>query len=188
MKQAFTLVSFVLFCGYSTAAPNKNAGSAPVTDNIEVIAHIPITGGPVAQMSTGVDWRRHYLYVEHGPQGEIMIVDVSDPKQPKTAGVYIPASQNGSAHLYTIVGTSALLTNSIHPSSHAASTITLMSFANPAQPKIVRQFTGVTSILKDPGRALIYIANVDGVWILREQAAEDPELQKRYGEYIRYNH
>jgi hypothetical protein len=43
---------------------------------------------------------------------------------------------------------------------------TRWSCGNPAHPKTVQTFEGVTSIVRDDARGLIYVANGDGIWIL----------------------
>jgi hypothetical protein len=63
----------------------------------------------------------------------------------------------------------------------------LVSFADPAHPKVVRQFSGVTCLLKDSARSLIYLTNGEGLWVLRESPATDIELQKQYEHDVIYN-
>ena len=43
---------------------------------------------------------------------------------------------------------------------------------------MARQFSGVTSMLKDTSRGLVYLANAEGLWVLRLDPAADAELQK----------
>jgi len=46
--------------------------------------------------------------------------------------------------------------------------------SDPANPKTLQTFEGVTSVLADDSRDLIYIANSEGVWILRHVQARPP--------------
>jgi len=41
---------------------------------------------------------------------------------------------------------------------------------------------------KDGGRGLIFVANADGIWILQQHLAQDPEVQKAYENYVLYSH
>ncbi len=57
----------------------------------------------------------------------------------------------------------------------------LLDLSDPANPHRLYGFTGVTSILADDARNLIYITNNEGLWILRqrqmqEQPAEPSEV------------
>lgn len=45
-------------------------------------------------------------------------------------------------------------------------TVKILDLSDPAHPKVLQTFTGVTSILQDPSRGLIYLANSDGLWNL----------------------
>ena len=43
-------------------------------------------------------------------------------------------------------------------------------------------------MLEDSSRGLIYLANTEGLWVLRPVPATDTELEKEYEEYILYSH
>jgi len=66
-------------------------------------------------------------------------------------------------------------------------TVTVLSFADPEHPTVARQFSGVTFMLKDASRGLIYLVNSDGLWVLRVEPATDIQLQKEYEHYVLYN-
>jgi hypothetical protein len=61
-----------------------------------------------------------------------------------------------------------------------------MDFSDPLHPKITREFTGITAIERDDGRGLIFLANADGIWILHQDFALDPEVQRAYEYYTIY--
>lgn len=67
-------------------------------------------------------------------------------------------------------------------------TIRIMNFSDPQHPVVDREFAGVTAISRDEGRGLIFIANPQGVWILRQRLAEDPEVEKAYEQRVLYDH
>src|ERR1051326_5501500 len=96
---------------------------------------------------------------------------------------------NGAGSLFAVAGTAALTTDQQTKTSTAASTQTvrIMDFSDPQHPKVARQFDGVTSISRDERRSLIFLANGEGIWILRQSYAEDPEAKKEYEKYILYN-
>ena len=59
-----------------------------------------------------------------------------------------------------------------------------MDFSDPKNPKVAREFTGVTAMSRDDRRGLIFIANAEGIWILQQHLAEDPEVEKAYAHYV----
>jgi hypothetical protein len=63
-----------------------------------------------------------------------------------------------------------------------------MDFSDPRNPKVAREFTGVTAMSRDDRRGLIFVANADGIWILQQHLALDPEVEKAYANYVLYSH
>jgi hypothetical protein len=55
-------------------------------------------------------------------------------------------------------------------------------------PKVAREFAGVTAISRDERRGLIYVANAEGLSILYQSFAEDPEVEKAYAHHVLYDH
>jgi hypothetical protein len=170
-----------------SAAPKKHNTTPAAPDSIDVIAQLPVTDGPAVQLVTAVHWRRHYLYLEHGSRGALTVVDVTDPQAPKSISEFILPPQDSSVYLYEMVGTAALMTTSHPAPRQSPETVLLVSFADRAHPKVVRQFSGVTCRLKDSARGLIYLTNGEGLWVLRESPATDIELQKQYEHDVIYN-
>jgi hypothetical protein len=44
--------------------------------------------------------------------------------------------------------------------------VRVLDVSDPAHPRTVQTFSGVTSVLPDVARGLIYVANGKGIWIL----------------------
>lgn len=187
----------VLLAGAPLAAARNNSNSAASAanarpDRIDVIAHMPLSGGPVLQLTAGDHWRRDYLYLEQG-RG-VSILDVTNAAAPKPAGTLDvpPPEANGS--LTAVVGTAALVTTSANLAAPAQAsalpprTVSIMSFTDPEHPKVEQQFNGVTAILKDPSRGLVYLTNAEGLWVLKMDPARDRELEQEYDRYILYSH
>ena len=65
-------------------------------------------------------------------------------------------------------------------------TIRIMDLSDAQNPKVAREFTGVTALSRDDPRGLIFVANADGIWILKQHFAQDPEVQKAYEDYVIY--
>jgi hypothetical protein len=157
----------------------------PDNDRIEVIGHIPFDGTGVTQVTTGEHWRKNYLYLNSADK--ITVVDVTNGARPGITSEYrhsLPAAQ---AQVQVVVGSAALLADT-QPATHVPSSISIISFADPAEPRVVRQFTKVTGFLVDSHRGLIYIVNNEGLWILNEKPARDLELEEQYNHELMYNH
>jgi hypothetical protein len=155
------------------SAARKSTATPPVPGRIDVIAHFPLAGGPVTELTIGTHWQRKYLYADHGGAGPVDILDVTNPAAPAAAGVlHVPAQEAGGS-LSAVVGTAALITSSPPASTErAAQTVTVTSFADPERPAVARQFPGITSMARDDSRGLIYLAGSDGLWVILAPGAD----------------
>jgi hypothetical protein len=182
---AFSIAG-LLINGSSALAARKPSTKNATQDNdqIEVIGHIPFDGTGVIQLTTGEHWRKHYLYLNSA--GKITFVDVTDAARPTITNEYRHSLPVAQAQVQVVAGSAVLLSDA-QPPIHVPSSISIMSFANPADPKIVRQFTKVTGFLIDSRRGLIYVVNNEGLWILSEKPGRDLELEKQYEHELMYN-
>jgi hypothetical protein len=100
------------------------------------------------------------------------------------------ASNGAAASIFTVAGTAALIAEnrSSPPADDPPQTIRIMDFSDPLHPKVAREFAGVTAISRDERRGLIFLANPEGLWILRQTFAEDPEVQRAYAWHVLYDH
>jgi hypothetical protein len=181
---AFILIG-LLINGGSLAGAARKPSTKAVQDNdqIEVIGHIALDGTGVTQVTTGEHWRKNYLYLNSA--GKITVVDVTNGGKPSITSEYRHSFPGAQAEV--VVGDTALLADP-QPAPHVPSSISIMNFADPAEPKVVRQFTKVTGFLIDSHRGLIYVVNNEGLWILLEKPARDLELEKQYEHELMYNH
>lgn len=191
---SYKLSLFVLVAGLVVLAPvasakNKKPKALPQDpkDAIEVAGHIPLTDGPVTRFLTTQHYSSYYLYAEHGAGKNVTLIDVTKTNQPLVLANAPYASGSGSESLMLVAGTAALMTSEPIASARVAApqTIRVMDFSVPQNPKIAREFTGVTAISTDD-RGLIFVANADGIWILRRHLAEDPEVDRAYANYVLY--
>jgi hypothetical protein len=51
-------------------------------------------------------------------------------------------------------------------------TLNVLDLSDPANPRTILTFSGVTSTLADDDRNLVYITNSDGLWVLKHQAEQ----------------
>lgn len=149
------------------------------TDQVKVIAHLPLNGKATRQMFLQQDGRKQYLYVRQASQQGFTAVDVTKPAHPKV--VNRQPDQNLTM-LDSQLALAETPDNSPDASSHmlgnaegtrgggtAPESVRLVDESDPAHPRTVQTFDGVTNLVRDNARNLIYVANGDGVWILSYQ-------------------
>jgi hypothetical protein len=146
----------------------------------KVIGHVAVAGG-VREMFLQVDGKRQYLYLKQPSKQGFLVVDITKASQPRvvnqvsagtltmvTSGLAIAESPENSAS----AGSSSAAEKSddtVKGSRSAPTKIRVLDVSDPAHPQTAMTFNGVTSILQDPARKLIYIANEGGVWVLSHQ-------------------
>lgn len=163
----------------------KDKKKADPKDAIQVVGHIPLTGGPVKRFFTTQHYSNSYLYAEHETGGNVTLIDVSKASKPRLlADVAYGDSAGG---LSIVSGTAALVTSDTSTAAPAPpQSVKIMDFSDPAHPKVAREFTGVTAMSRDDRRGLIFLANADGIWILEQHLAEDPAVEKAYAYQVVY--
>jgi hypothetical protein len=159
-------------------------------DEIAVIGHIPLTDGPVRRFLTTQHFSSYYLYVEHDAGKSVTLIDVTKATKPLVLADVAYPTTGGSDSLLAVAGTAALMTSELGNAADTRilQTIRIMDFSDPQRPKVAREFTGVTAISRDDRRGLIFVANSEGVWILQQHLADDPEVQKAYAHHVIYDH
>jgi hypothetical protein len=170
----------------SRVAEAKKAKAPPKDpqDTIEVVGHIPSVDGPVTHFVVTKHYNKSYLYVEHEGGRNVTLVDISKVQQPLVLSDVSYPSGGGSENLFAVAGTAALITES--PTAPAATaapatqTVRIMDLSDPTHPSVAREFTGVTAMTRDDQRGLIFVANNDGVWILHQELALDPQMLKEW--------
>ncbi len=189
---SYRLSSLLILAGLTTFTPLASAKKpqAPPKDEIEVVGHIPLTNGPVKRFLATQHYSSYYLYAERDPGQAVTLIDVTKTSQPFVLADLAYAPTSASDSVTVVAGTAALVSS--EPAALAPAqppqTVKIMDFSDPKNPKVAREFTGVTAMSRDGQRGLIFVANADGIWILRQHFAEDPEVQKAYEDYVLYAH
>jgi hypothetical protein len=153
-----------------------------------VIAHLSMKGGPVSEMFLETQNRRQYLFVSQLSKQDYTVIDVSKPEHPSIAdNVRLPHADNSER--VRMVGSGLALDETpesagsggvrheLVPAKNQPATtavpptesVRLLDLSDPKNPRTLQTFEGVTSVLADDGRSLIYIANNEGLWILRHR-------------------
>jgi hypothetical protein len=154
----------------------------PDQDEIEVVAHVPISDSSVTRFLETRHYRRDYLYAEHASEKSVTLIDVTNPNKPAVLAE-IPFPTAGSDQLQTVTGNVALVATSnvtADPKAADPQTFRIMSFADPTHPIVKQVFEDVSAVGHDEERGLIFLANPQGVWILRQHYAMDPESEKEW--------
>lgn len=155
-----------------------------VQDQISVDGHLVVPGGPVTRFVATHHYDRSYVYAEHGIGQPVTLLDISKPDKPFIVSQLEMSA--GTSNLVAVAGTAALSSDLPTEAAKVASqTIRLMDYSDPKNPKITRQFDGVTAVEKLAG-GLILLANAEGVWILSQHLADDPAVQERYARKVIY--
>ena len=187
----------MLLAGLTVAAPaiyakDKKSKTPPAApkDEIEVVGHIPSTDGPVKRFFTTQHYSSYYLYAEHEAGANLTLIDITNTNRPSVLADVSYTATSGSSNVALVAGTAALVTSEPTASAQVPvpQTIRIMDFSDPRNPKVAREFDGVTAMSRDDRRGLIFVANADGIWILRQHLAEDPEVEKAYSRYVLYSH
>jgi hypothetical protein len=141
------------------------AGAASAEEPARVIAHITLPGTAVRQMFLQLHDGKQYLYLQQG--SHFTVVDVTNPKNP--AIVERIASRGGlewvQSGLALTMAPEKVSANQ-QPTAVSTQVVNVMDFGDPKHPRTVQTFSGVTSILPDDSRELIFIANNDGLTVL----------------------
>lgn len=172
----------------AAAKDKKSKPADSQKDQIEVVGHVDLTGGGITNFLVTQHYSSAYLYAERGSGQPVVLLDVTKPDSPAVLGNMAYAA-NGTQSLMLVAGTAALAANTPQPaqtSAPLAQTIRIMDFSDPKNPKVAREFTGVTAIARDDQRRLVFLADGSGIWILRQRLAMDPEIEKAYADYVNY--
>src|SRR3984957_2429944 len=187
--------SVAMACGLlvlatTASAKDKKAPPKEPQDEIVVVGHVPLTSGAVKRFVTTQHYSSYYLYAEHDAGQNVTLIDVTKPARPAVLADVAYPSNGDSGSLFSVAGTAALVADGPAQTASTAppQTIRIMDFSDPLHPKVAREFTGVTAMNRDDRRGLIFVANADGLWILRQHLADDPEVEKAYARYVLYSH
>jgi len=154
-------------------------------DAIEVVGHIPLNSAPVQRFLVTQHYSSYYLYAEREGGKTVTMIDVTKASHPVVlAEVGYPMAGDS---LSVVAGTAALVTSRPQIAAQSSpQTMRLMDLSDPQNPKVTREFTGITAMYRDDRRGLIFLANGDGIWILHQALAEDPEIERAYDYYVTY--
>jgi hypothetical protein len=187
------ILTLTAMSGRHLMAKEKSRKPEPAKqqDQIVVDAHLPAGEGAVTRFIATRHYDRSYVYAQRANGKPALLIDVTNPSHPQILSEVNYTEGIATGELLAVAGTAALaggVPGAQIPVAQipAAQTIRLMDFSDPANPKVTRQFDGVTAIQMVGGGGVIMLANADGIWILSQRFAEDPEVEKRYAYKVIY--
>jgi hypothetical protein len=186
------LVLSTLIAPHALAKPKSETTTRP-TQKASVIAHLPLPGTPVDQLILRQHGSKDYLYVQQTGKEGFTIVDVTQPEHPSVAKNVTFADKSGNEKLEMIGNGLALAETpdssssggTLHELSPAkpqagnggvaprTESIRVLDLSDPKNPRTLQTFDGVTNVLAEDPRNLIYITNGEGLWILRHNPNRD---------------
>lgn len=149
--------------------PAKKPTDVPAT----VIAHLPLPQATGSQMFLQKENGKNYLYVQQASKQGFMVVDVTKPDKPNLLKRTAAPNSATAGNLEMVSPDVAIAqapeknANTITSSNHPTETVRILDLGDPRNPKTLQEFDGVTSLLPDGGHGLIYVANNQGLWVLR---------------------
>jgi hypothetical protein len=185
-KSNYRLAVFLVAGAISAVALDAKAKHQKPSpqDQIVVEAHLPVTAGPITRFIATRHYDRWYVYAEREAGMPVTLIDITNAAHPRVLSEVAVGAASGE--LLAVAGTAALAGGVSPAKLPAPQTVSLMDFSDPTQPKVTKQFEGVTAIEKIAGGSVILLADKDGIWILKQRFAEDPAAEERYGREVVY--
>lgn len=172
-RSLVAVAGFGLLLATAPHAFAKHEPTKSTNQTASVIAHVLLPGTPGTEMLLQQHGDKQYLYIVRNSKRGFTVVDVTDPGKPEVLKQVAWPNGARSGQLQ-LVGSRLGIAEAADDSSTTANataateTINLLDLANPSNPRTIQTFTGVTSVLAEPGRHLIYLTNGEGLWIVRQ--------------------
>jgi hypothetical protein len=128
-----------------------------------VVAHVPLSGGPVTRMLLVKKNGKEYLLLGLDTSTNAFILDVSEPSRPRAIDT-APGAAGAPASDVTLVADTLAVFGTSDAESGASS-----------KSKEIRSLSGVTGFMKDKVHGLLYVTNGDGLWIIKTKQQADAD-------------
>jgi hypothetical protein len=174
------LLAFFVAISPGANAKHRAVKSAP--QQASVVAHLPLPGASVSQLALQQHGSKQYLYVEQSSRDGFAIVDVTKPDQPNVIRSEMWPNEASTGRLQMVGGRLALAEAPDTATAEGISpteTLKVLDLSDPANPRAILTFSGVTSTLADDARNLVYITNSEGLWILKHQPEQATSSETR---------
>jgi hypothetical protein len=141
------------------AKPKSNKADKPAN----VVAHVPLSGGPVTRMLLVKKNGKEYLLLGLDTSTNAFILDVSEPSRPHAIDT-APGAAGAPVSDVTLIADTLAVFGTSDAESGASS-----------KSKEIRSLSGVTGFMKDKEHGLLYVTNADGLWIIKTKQQADTE-------------
>jgi LVIVD repeat len=167
--------ALVLLGIFAATVPSANAKHRAVKASKQpatVVAKVALAGAPASQIFSQEIGGKQYLYIGGKSNEGFTLVDVTNPTKPGVIKGLAWPKEISTGGLQMVGGGLALVEgpNSASLKADAPAptrTIKVLDLSEPANPRVVLSFSGVTDTLEDEARNLVYITNGEELWIVR---------------------
>jgi hypothetical protein len=169
----YLLVLSLLLPPFALASANDQPAAKPTDVPATVIAHLPLPQATGSEMMLQKEHGKQYLYVQQASKPGYMVVDVSHPDAPALLKRAAGSNQATEGDLTMVTPNVAIAEapektpETLTSAKHLTETVRVLDLSDPKNPKTLDTFTNVTSTLADGRHGLLYVANNDGLWVLR---------------------
>ncbi len=174
-RAGLALISFALAVA---AVPGLNANTTknkPSEVPARVIAHIPLSTAPGNEMLLQTRGDKHYLYIQTAAKDGFMVVDVRKPEFPALLDRQVKGNDPTAGSLQVIGADVAVAavpdkgskSSTVRSAGSPTETVKILDLSDPAHPKVIQTFKNVTGMVGDAGRGILYVANDEGLWVLK---------------------
>jgi hypothetical protein len=174
LRAALVLLTlFAVTVPSAIAKPHRKAAEPLVA----VVAHLALPGPAATKMLVQERGKQQYLLIEQASKEGFTVVDVTTPGQAKIVKqvAWPNEASNGKLQLLKAgLVLSATPEKNENPGSLSTESLNLLDLRDPANPQTIQGFKSVSSVLLDENRSLLYIANPEGLWILKYKQEEPP--------------
>ena len=176
------ILSFFVFSAPAIARPGGQT-----EERVKVVAHLPLPGMHVNQMFVQERGSKHYLYLHRPTRQAFALVDVSKPEKPvlleratleQAPGGEMEVAKPESSLAVTVTPEAEGAAPG-KPAAGAApavvlpkETVRFIDLSDPKHPKTLKTFAGVTSMLPDDARHLLYLVNAEGLWVVSHKEVQ----------------
>jgi hypothetical protein len=177
MKDAITTL-MVLALAIPSQLQAKDPHKTTPAKGPEIVGHIALNAAMTQQMFSRRDNKaRLYLYCLSAAGQAVSVIDITDAAHPALISEVAYSGPTGAGNVQTLGMNTELVEVPDQPANPAnalpAKSITLVDVSNPAAPHVTLRFAGVTAVTRDDSRSLLFIANNEGVWVVRHYEPPD---------------
>jgi len=174
-KQAAGAVAIVVLSVAMVTTPLAAQGPDSNGQSALVITHLLLPGPAATQMLLERQGAKLLLYVDQGEKQGVAVVDVTTPSRPNMVNRAAWPGRTADGQVQVVgsgLAISELSEGAMLGRRPASQTVNVLDITDPAHPQVLQTFSGVTSILPATARNLIFIANGEGLWIVRHRVGQ----------------